>query len=64
MSEALHGKKHGRISKRPDDKKLLDMYEIMTAREIGEKLGVAESTVRSWIANLRKEYKQNAENKQ
>lgn len=47
-------KKGGRPSKRPDLQMLAMLYEQMTAKEIAEKYGVKESTVRSWIARARK----------
>jgi transposase len=48
-------KKPGRVSKKPENKELLKMYETMTASEIAEKYGVATSTVRGWINKTRKE---------
>lgn len=47
-------KKGGRPSKRPNLQMLTMLYEQMTAKEIAEKYGVKESTVRSWIARARK----------
>lgn len=47
-------KKGGRPSKRPDLQMLAMLYKQMTAKEIAEKYGVKESTVRSWIARARK----------
>ena len=48
-------KQAGRISKMPESKKLLKMYETMSAGEIAKKYEVATSTVRGWIQKARKE---------
>lgn len=45
-------------SKAPDDEQLLSEYVSMTAKEIGEKYGAAESTVRGWIQAARKRVKE------
>lgn len=47
-------KKGGRPSKKPSIEMLNMLYQSMTAKEIAEKYGVTESTVRSWIARARK----------
>lgn len=51
---AIVKKQGGRPTKRPSAEKLQEMYSHMTAREIADECGVSESTVRSWIARLRK----------
>lgn len=43
----------GRPTKKPTDEELTLLYAQYTAREIAEKCGVKESTVRSWIARQR-----------
>lgn len=54
----LGGKKRGFKSKAPSDEQLLTEYVNMTAKEIGEKYGVAESTVRGWIQGARRRIKE------
>ena len=52
-------KKHaGRTSKRPDIDTLSDLYAEMSASEIAAVYGVAEATVRAWIARYRKDLEQ------
>ena len=48
-------KRPGRVSKKPENKELMKDYETLSASEIGKKYGAAESTVRSWIRQARKE---------
>lgn len=45
-------------SKAPADEQLLTDYASMTAKEIGDKYGAAESTVRAWIREARKRMKE------
>lgn len=47
-------KKSGRPTKKPSLEMLAMLYEHMTAKEIAEKYGVKESTVRSWLWNYRR----------
>ena len=47
-------KNNGRPSKRPPESVLAQEYAEHTAKEIAEKYGVAESTVKRWISNYRK----------
>lgn len=47
------GKRKGKKSKAPNDETLFKLYETMTAKEIGEKYGVAMGTVRNWIHDAR-----------
>ena len=58
MKREIPKKKNGRPTKRPDTDYLINLYEHYTATEIASMYGVAESTVRSWISRLRKEYAQ------
>lgn len=48
-------KRHGRPSKRPENKLLLQLYTKKTAPEIAEIFAVSEGTVRSWIRKARQE---------
>lgn len=48
-------KQSGRKSKKPSKEELEMLYSQMSAREIAEHYGVAESTVRKWIGEYRKE---------
>lgn len=50
-------KKGGRPTNRPDTETLAKLYDNMKAKEIAEKYGVSESTVRAWITRARKEDK-------
>lgn len=50
----LFVKKSGRPSNKPDDEKLLTLYQTMTAAQIAESYGVAVSTVKGWIRSARK----------
>jgi transposase len=56
----FENKRGGRPSKRPSEYELDMMYQTMTAKEIGEKIGVSETTVRKWITAYRKEARNNA----
>lgn len=47
-------KKSGRMSQIPDESELVAKYAVMTAKELAEEYGVAEITVRRWIARYRK----------
>lgn len=47
-------KKSGRMSKIPDESELVAKYAVMTAKELAKEYGVAEITVRRWIARYRK----------
>jgi len=58
MKREIPKKKNGRPTKRPDPEYLINLYEHYTATEIAAMFDVAESTVRSWISRLRKEYAQ------
>lgn len=59
----IEKKKKGKRSKKPTEAELDMLYSQMTAKEVGEHYGVAESTVRKWILEYRKESKkQNEEN--
>ncbi len=51
----LEIKNRGRISKRPDVDTLSDLYAQKSAHEIATMYGVADATVRSWIARYRRE---------
>lgn len=52
-------KKHaGRTSKRPDIDTLSDLYAEMSAHEIATMYGVADATVRAWVARYRKDIEQ------
>ena len=44
----------GRKTKCPSEYELNLMYQTMTAKEIGDELGVSETTVRRWIWNYRR----------
>jgi transposase len=46
-------KKSGRVSKKSDESELAAKYAVMTAKELAEEYGVAEITVRRWIAHYR-----------
>lgn len=48
------GKKGGRPSKMPPADELLRLYEKHTSTEIGKVYGVSSSTVRTWVARLKK----------
>lgn len=48
-------KKGGRPSKRPTNEELALMYQMMTAKQVAEKYGVSEYTVRNWVNKARKE---------
>lgn len=48
-------KKGGRPSKRPTNAELAILYQSMTAKEVAERYGVSEYTVRNWINKARKE---------
>lgn len=50
----IERKKGGRPTKRPSNEKLNEMYQSMTARQIGMKYNVSENTVRSWIYRARR----------
>ena len=50
----LFVKKSGRPSNKPNDEKLLTLYQTMTAAQIAETYGVAVSTVKGWIRSARK----------
>ena len=54
--KTIPNKKSGRPSNRPDPEYLLTLYEKYTAPQIAEMFHVSESTVRSWVSRLRKEY--------
>ena len=50
-------KKSGRPTNRPNPEYLLTLYtRKSTAPQIADMFGVSESTVRSWVSRLRKEY--------
>lgn len=51
----IEKKKKGKRSKKPTETELSMLYSQMTAKEVGEHYGVAESTVRKWILDYRKE---------
>ena len=52
-------KKHaGRPSNRPDIDTLSDLYSVKTAHEIANLYGVADTTVRRWIARYREDLEQ------
>ena len=55
-------KQSGRKSKKPTEAELEMLYSQMSAREVAEHYGVAESTVRKWIGKYRKESKNAEEN--
>lgn len=55
-------KQSGRKSKKPSQAELEMLYSQMSAREVGEHYGVAESTVRKWIGEYRKETENAEEN--
>lgn len=48
-------KKAGRKSKKPTEAELEFLYSQMSASEIAKHYGVAESTVRKWLGDYRKE---------
>ena len=48
-------KQSGRKSKKPSKVELEMLYSQMSAREVAEHYEVAESTVRKWIGEYRKE---------
>ena len=48
-------KQSGRKSKKPSKVELEMLYSQMSGREVAEQYGVAESTVRKWIGEYRKE---------
>lgn len=50
-------KVRGRVSKKPTEAELAELYQKMTAREVAEHYGVAHSTVRAWLASYRKQNK-------
>lgn len=49
-------KKPGRPSNKPDDLRLIQMYfhEGYTSAQLAKMYGVSDSTVRTWVSNLRK----------
>lgn len=47
--------KGGKPSKRPPVEELAELYSKMTAKEVAAHYGVAESTVKTWIAYYRKQ---------
>lgn len=47
----------GKVSKKPTIEVLDELYQKHTAVQIAEMYGVSPSTVRTWIANYRKELK-------
>ena len=47
--------KKGKPSKRPPAEELSELYSKMTAKELAAHYGVAESTVKTWIAYYRKQ---------
>lgn len=51
-------KNRGKVSKRPAEAELSAMYQEKTAKEIAHHYGVADSTVRAWIAYYRKQSKE------
>lgn len=55
-------KQSGRKSKKPLKAELEMLYSQMSAKEVAEHYGVAESTVRKWIGEYRKESKDAEEN--
>lgn len=50
----IPNKKMGRPTKRPAPEFLVALYKDHTAKQIAEMYDVKESTVRSWVARLRK----------
>lgn len=54
----LETKRRGRASKRPDIHTLSDLYAVKSAHEIAVVYGVADATVRAWIARYRKDLEQ------
>ena len=56
MKKEIPKKKNGRPTKRPDPDYLIKLYERHTAPELAIMFDVSESTVRSWVSRLRKEY--------
>lgn len=54
-------KKAGRPGKFPQTESekvaFMELYEIHTATELGEKFGVQPATIRSWASRIRKEVK-------
>ena len=54
----LSNKRPGHPTKRPDIETLNNLYEVKSAREIAAMYGVAEVTVRAWIARYRKDLEQ------
>lgn len=59
----IEKKNGGRPTKRPVTAELAMLYSMMTAKEIGEKYGVSQYTVKNWIAKARKEEKENGNTK-
>ncbi len=55
LEKRLEKKRAGRTSKRPDIDTLSDLYSVKTAHEIAVMYGVADATVRRWIARYREE---------
>ena len=53
----IEKKRGGRPSKKPDEAQLSMLYSGMTAKELAEHYGVSVSTVQRWIAEYRKESK-------
>lgn len=58
----IEKKRKGKRSKKPTEAELKMLYSQMTAKEVGEHYGVAESTVRKWILDYRKESNNAEEN--
>lgn len=54
----LEEKRAGRTSRRPDIDTLSRLYAEKSAHDIAVMYGVAEATVRSWIARYRRDLKQ------
>ena len=52
-------KTRGKPSKRPPEQELSELYAKMTAKEVAKHYGVADSTVRAWIAYYRKQEAKN-----
>lgn len=55
----IERKKLGRASKKPTEAELASLYSQMTAKEVALHYGVAESTVRKWLADYRRKGDEN-----
>ena len=58
----IPNKRSGRPSRKPSESELSAMYAIYSANQLAEHYGVAESTIRRWIASYRHEERKKLNN--